>query len=274
MIKNKKIRTLGEISAKLITILTREKRTVFSVKEAATTLGVEAAKIRKLLHDLANKGWLKRIHKGLYLMIPLELQEKHTEHPFIIGSKLIEPYYIGFWTMLNYYGYTEQLPNTVFIASTKQKKNLNIMGVNYNFSMVATNKIFGLTEIIINDNVIKVSDKEKTIIDCLDHPEYCGGIIEASKGIWNGKNEIDIGKVLDYSIRINNSAVAKRFGYISEVFNIEPQREIRLKLKKMIGEGYSILDPLSPKPERGNYLSGWNLILNVSKEDLLSWRRT
>lgn len=272
MKKSKNIKTLGEISTTLISVLSQQKHTVFSIKEAAVILGVNPTQIRKLLHDLVNKGWLTRIQKGLYLLIPLEARDKYTEHPFIVGSKLMEFYYIGFWTMLNYYGYTEQLPNTIFVASPKQKKNLNFMGVGYNFIRVASYKMFGLSEININENLIKVTDKEKTIVDCLDHPEYCGGIVEAAKGVWNSRNEIDAKKILDYCNWIRNSSVAKRFGYLSEIFNIDSQKELRLNLKKIIGEGYTVLDPLLPR--KGNYLSNWNLILNVSKEDLISWRTT
>ena len=270
MNKYKNIKTLGEVSTILITTLAQQKRTIFSISEASDIVGVKSSQIRKLLYDLINKGWLKRIQKGLYLMIPLEAKEQYSEHPFIIGSKLVNPYYIGFWTMLNYYGYTEQIPNTIFIASTKQKRSINILGVNYNFIRTSPHKIFGLSSINMNENIIKVSDKEKTILDCLNHLEYCGGIIEGAKGVWNSRDEVNADKIIYYCKKMYNSSVAKRFGYLSEIFTIENQKELRNNLKNIINEGYNVLDPLLPK--KGKYLSNWKLIINISKEDLLSWR--
>jgi len=38
---------------------------------------------------------------------------------------------------------------------------------------------------------VQTSDLERTIIDCLDRPELCGGISEVAKGIWAKRNEID-----------------------------------------------------------------------------------
>ena len=51
---------------------------------------------------------------------------------------------------------------------------------------------WGITdEWIKKSEKVKISDIEKTIIDCLAYPEYCGGITEIAKGIWIKKDEID-----------------------------------------------------------------------------------
>lgn len=271
--KNKKLyKILGPISSRLVTELSTNKKTVFSLSDAAKILRVDNRQVKKLLHDLVKKGWLKRIERGKYFLIPLTANKTkpYTENQFLIASKLIDPYYIGFWNMLHYYGYTEQLINTVFVVSSKRKKNLFLLGVNYKFVKVTSEKMFGLIEIKINSMPIKVSDKEKTLLDCLDHPEYCGGITEATKGIWNARDEVNFVRLLDYAKRINNTAVAKRLGYLLEV--LELGKNIDLKaLKKIVGKGFSALDPLLPK--KGQYNSRWNLLLNIPKEELLSFRK-
>ena len=76
-----------------------------------------------LLHDLARKGWLRRLERGKYLILPLEagMSGRYTEHEFIIAASLVTPYYIGFWTALNHYGYTEQFSATTFVAIPTRK---------------------------------------------------------------------------------------------------------------------------------------------------------
>lgn len=171
--------------------------------------------------------------------------------------------------MLNHYGYTEQLANTVFIASSKQKKETTITGVRYKFIKLPDYEIFGLTNITISDVKIMVSDREKTIIDCFDYPEYCGGVIEAVKELWRAKEDIDFEKLVNYTKKIRNSAVAKRPEYSLEVLKIE-SKEIIEKLHRLIAKGFSPLDPLYPKKAKTN--SRWNLILNISEQELTSWR--
>jgi predicted transcriptional regulator of viral defense system len=269
----KKYKTLGPEASILITKLKQDKKTVFTVHDAAKILKIKRANLLNLLKRLADKGWLNRIEKGKYLLVPLEVSpdQPYTEHQFIIASKLVKPYYVGYMSMLNYYGYTEQLSNTVLIVSTKRKREKRIAGVTYKFVYLPRYKMFGKTHLIIENNKVFVSTKEKTIIDCLDHPEYCGGIIEATKGLWNAKNDINFAKLRKYVRKIKNSAVAKRLGYILEKLKMGDKKTIDYLLKSK-AKGYSLLDPLIPK--KTNFNSRWNLILNIDESEMLSWRRT
>jgi len=266
-------RSLGEVSTKLINELTRKNLNIFSIEDAANILNKEKTRVRKLLYDLTKRGWIQRVKENLYILLPISADagKLFTEHQLIIASKLISPYYIGFWTMLNYYGYTEQLINTVFIASPKQKRELSIQGVVYKFITLPEYKMFGFEQISLDSKPILVSDKEKTIVDCLDHPEYCGGIIEASKGIWNAQKEIDFIKLLEYCKKIRNSTVSKRLGFILETIN-NKDKDLLGELEKLVKQGFSVLDPLLPK--KGRYITKWNLLVNISENDLWTWRKT
>lgn len=262
---------LGPVSSKLITELNQSKKSFFYLREAAQILGTDNKRIKKLIHDLIQNGWIKRIEKGKYFLVPFDTNasKPYTENHFPIASRLIEPYYIGYWSMLHYYGYTEQLLSTIFIASPKRKRNFLLSGVNYKFVKVNSEKMFGITEIDISNTLVNVSDKEKTLIDCLDHPEYCGGIVEVAKGIWNAQKEIDYEKILNYSKRIKNSSVAKRLGYLINILDLNKRLDTEA-LKNIIGKGFSPLDPLLP--QKGHYNSQWNILLNISKEELLSFK--
>src|SRR4030067_2629468 len=117
---------------------------------------------------------------------------------------------------------------------------------------------------------VEVSDKEKTLADCLDHPEYCGGINEAAKGLWNARREIDYQKMLEYTQRMANSAVIKRLGYLMESLEIDGQVPLG-NLRNLIKKGFSSLDPSVSR--KGRFNTKWNLIINVNSEELLSFKR-
>jgi predicted transcriptional regulator of viral defense system len=272
-IKKPKIlyKNLGSISSVLIQELSKAKTPVFTTSEALQILNINPRRVNKILYDLVRKGWLKRIEKGKYILIPLSVDssEPYTEDQFIIASKLIAPYYIGFWSMLHYYGYTEQLINTVFIASTKRRKDLIHGGVHYKFIKIKPENLFGITEIKIDNVKVRSSNKEKTLVDCLSHPEYCGGVQEIIKTLWNARKEINLEKLVKYADRVNNSAIIKRLGFLLECLGMDKEvavEEFRNKVKK----GYSPLDPLLPK--KGKFNSRWNLLVNIPKEELLSFK--
>jgi predicted transcriptional regulator of viral defense system len=137
-------KSLGPKSALLIQSLSKNRMSVFTSKDALNLIDTNAQNLNKILYNLAKRGWLRRVERGKYMLIPLGVDyvEPYTENHFVIASKLINPYYIGFWSALNFYGYTEQLLNTIFIASTKRKKDITRGGVLYKFIRLKPKNFF------------------------------------------------------------------------------------------------------------------------------------
>ena len=76
-----------------------------------------------ILSRMEEKGFIERIEKGKYLIIPLGSEKgKYTLHEFVIASYLVEPYAISYWSALHHYGLTEQIPTTVFVQTPARKK--------------------------------------------------------------------------------------------------------------------------------------------------------
>ena len=160
--------------------------------------------------------------KGLYIIVPLDIGVKGADsfimHNFVIASKLVEPYYIGYWSALNYYGFSDQIPATTFIATTKAKKGLNVLDTSYLFVQVSKSRFFGTADIRIEGEKVKISDRNKTIADCLDHPEHGGGMDEIARSIYFSIEEIDITKIVKYAQKMGNVTIIKRLGYNKLVF--------------------------------------------------------
>ena len=150
----KRLRTLGELGSNLLTEMSRQEKRIFTFEDAAKFYGSRSSALRELLSTLVERRWLQRVEKGKYLILPFEAgrEGEWTEHEFIIASYLIEPYYIGFRSALNYYGYTEQVSRTVFIGSTRRKlkSTLEISGVTYRFVYMSECKFFGATAVALD----------------------------------------------------------------------------------------------------------------------------
>ncbi|UCE73268.1 MAG: type IV toxin-antitoxin system AbiEi family antitoxin domain-containing protein [Methanomassiliicoccales archaeon] len=233
----------------------------FTVEDIINTMDIQREVLWVVLSRLEKKGWIERIEKGKYLIIPLGAEKgKYTIHEYIIGSLLINPYCIAYWSALNHYGYTEQIPQTVFIQSTSRKKrqDIEIFGIRYRIVRLKNEKFFGMRKEWIEDTQVNITDKEKTLVDCLDKPQFCGGIIEVAKGLKN--KDYDKNKLIRYAKRIGNSAVMRRLGYLNEFLSLG------LRVLKSDAHNYLFLDPTMP--QKGTRSSDWKLIVNLRDNDL------
>src|SRR3989339_342331 len=240
----------------ILAILNKEGREIYGFDEIVKLSGLDRKHVWYILSRLKNKGRLIRLEKGKYLYVPEGFEGNWTGNSYLIASNLIKPYAIAYWSALNYWHYTEQIPSTIFIQSVKRKlhKTKNIFGVEYKLITVGKSNFFGLTTIWENHRKIKITDKEKTIIDCLDYPEYCGGLSELIKGVQYGfKNkELNVRKLINYAGRISNRTVMKRLGYILEKSKIRLSEKLINKIRNKISEGYSLLDPTMPNTGKLN----------------------
>jgi len=237
------------------------KGSTFTFRDAQDILGSDYSVTKVILSRLEKQGWIERIEKGKYMIIPLGAEKgKYTLHEFLIASMLINPYAIAYWSSLNHYGLTEQIPTTVFIQTTarKKKQNLNIFGVEYRIVRIAEKKFFGLKKEWIDESQVYITNREKTIVDCLDKPKYCGGIIEVAKALKRGKYNTE--KLSEYAKRIENSGIIRRLGYLSETLGIY------VKLPEVKTRNYLYLDPTMPKQGRKN--AKWRLIINLDEKTM------
>ncbi len=244
----------------LISSLSRKGKKIFTTEDAKAISGEQTV---KMLMNLVKKKWVLKLKRGLYIIVPLDIGVKGADsfimHNFVIASKLVEPYYIGYWSALNYYGFSDQIPQATFIATTKAKKGLEILNTSYLFVQMNKSKFFGSCDIEIDGEKVKISDKNKTIADCLDHPEHGGGIDEIARSIYFSIKEIDIKKIIRYAQKMGNITIIKRLGYILDTCGlIEKHRMMFDKIK--LSRGYSLLDPASPK--KGKYNEKWMLLIN------------
>ena len=132
--------------------------------------------------------------------------------------------------------------------------------------------LFGATEHwVTKTDKVQVSDLERTIVDGLKQSEYCGGFTEVAKGFWMRRDDIDPGKLVDYSLRLDVGVVIRRLGFLLETFEVDAPRALE-RLQEKITATYAILDPLLP--DEGKFTARWRLRLNVEPDELVSIVRT
>ncbi len=263
-------RTLGEISSKLLTTLSSKERVIFTISDAQKITKTSHTTTRRLISRLIDKNWLIRLVPGKYLIVPLSAGEKaeHSENWYVVAKHIIEPnlYYLSHYSALDIHEMTTQPLMTVYITTPKRRKEANVLGANFRFLYANPPKLWGIEDVWVKPTEkVKVSDLERTIVDCLDNPKLCGGISELAKGLWVKRSEIDYSKLEKYIGRFGSKAVAKRLGFLLELYGIGGEQTVK-KLRKFVTASFVLLD--SSLPATGKYKSSWRIRENFDPEEL------
>lgn len=244
----------------LIKFIDEYEMDIFSYPELANNKNLKIGHLQETLESLVNRGLISRIEKG-----------KYCRHNFrdenVIGNYLAQDGAIAYWSALNLHGLTEQIPNTVFVQTTKLKRNKSVFGVRYQFIKVKSEKIAGIETAGYGNHSYKITDREKTIVDCFDLPEYGGefpGIIRAF-----ATQEWDEQKLISYAGKVNNFAAIKRMGFCVELLGL-PLKKFIAFAKDRVTKTISLFD--NNGADQGNYITSWGLRLNINQDDILAMK--
>ncbi|MBM3710327.1 MAG: hypothetical protein FJW61_07910 [Actinobacteria bacterium] len=265
-------RTLGKVSAYLISKLYEENKPIFNISDARNILDKDYNEITDLLSKLTKRKVISRLKSGKFLIIPQEIGniDNYFGNLFVAASEVVNSpdYYIGFYSAMNYWGMLTQPVLNVFVAIPKRQVVPKQLKGHLIFIYIKEKFIWGITEEwVTQTRKVRFSDLEKTILDSLLYPQYCGGIIEIAKGIWIARNRIKYEKLGEYVDKYDKNVVAKRLGYILEILGINKQ-SLTLNLRQYVKDRYDLFDPTMPKEIKNK--NSWRLIDNVGKNQILN----
>ncbi len=224
---------------------------IITPKNAAVVLKITQKKAAWLLSHWAHKGWLSRVKRGVYIPIPLQTENPNVmvDEPWVIAKSLFSPCYVGGWSAAEHWDFTEQIFNSVMVLTTKRNNNLemNLKGVTFKLKVIKPERLFGIKSIWIEHHKVEVSDPTKTIIDSFNDPATVGGIriaIDILDRYMTSEHK-NIKLLYDYGIRMKNTAIFKRIGFI---FEKKYPKEVDWieKFHSKIKTGYSQVDPSVP----------------------------
>jgi len=266
MIKGKASRSLSKREYGIVSEIASKGISIISIDDASELFKTKKKKLWDIFYRLEKKGWLERIEKGKYMVVPFQAKEGWLEHPFVLASNLIKNYYISYRTALAHYGLTEQIPIYIYIATIDRKCKIEYKLQNYTFRFIKIKqkKFFGFRSELIGKQKIFIAEKEKAIVDSLDKERYSGSIIEIAKAL--SSSRINLSKVKRYALKMGNSSLNRRLGYLLDLLNKDSSG-----LEEHIGKHRNIyLSAILPK-KKLNIDKKWKLIINANGGDLLKW---
>jgi predicted transcriptional regulator of viral defense system len=142
--------------------------------------------------------------------------------------------------------------------SIRSKRGCLIGETVYQFIRVKKGRFFGTEKTWIGDGRMTITDPERTLLDGLSMPQYCGDFAEVLHAFERRGRDLNLERMIDYALRWDR-AMAKRLGWVLEKQGFETV--LLESLMKVPIKGYRKLDPTGPR--RGTCDRRWMIQENL-----------
>ena len=245
--------------------------TTHRARELAPQVGLSDSYVVEALHHLRKSGWLVSLRRGLYA-ISSTVPGVAPVHEFEIAAAFVSPAAISHWSAMHRHGMTDQIPRRVFVLTTinatpprvrRQRSADRQVGYKvgdaiYQFIQVKPERYFGTGKLWIGESRIDITDPERTLLDGLARPQYCGDFAEVLHAFEAWGSRLRLERIVEYAGRLG-TAVAKRLGWVLEATGTDPDR--LQPLADLPIKGYRKLD--SSGPSAGPRNRRWMLQENL-----------
>jgi predicted transcriptional regulator of viral defense system len=237
-----------------------------TTRTAAELLGVHPNQASLTLRRLVQRGWLTRVRRGLYFVLPIEAGSESgvIEDPWILARELYAPCYIGGWTAAEHWGLTEQLFRSTFVVTAAMIRHSLETFLELDFRIVRAkrDRVASVGTVWRGRERIAVSDRERTIADALAKPSWVGGIRHLIQILraYRSSKEWNPDRLIERLDEIGSGAAFKRLGYLTETLFTDQTRLMDAALARRT-TGVVKLDP--SVPGHGRLVTRWRLWLNV-----------
>lgn len=252
--------------AELLKKLSSSSIRVFSTHEIipyANELKINPSYLSTLLRHLTEQGFIRKLYRGTFALSN-DVLAGSPLHEYEIAHHLISPSAICCWNAMAFHGLTDQVLRTVYVMSpygeTLQKSSRYIHDIDnthYVMLRVKPSLYFGIEDKFISEIPFSITNLERTLIDGLVRPQYCGGFLEVLKAFEIAQDKINPELIIEYA-EMFGLATQKRLGWAFEALDLF--KDQRLALQKIPSTNYYPLDV--SRPNEGILIGEWNLRRN------------
>jgi len=231
----------------------------FDADEFARLFHLAPAQAYRVLHRLASAGVVKRLANGRYVFAGLG-EAPILGQPFFLGTRLVEPSYVSFWSALHYYGWTEQAPRLVFVANTRLSRRRTVEAYAFRLVKLPPTRFFGYTLARERDVEFPIAEPEKAFLDSLYLPGHAGGMELVASALGEAEESLDLPRLEAYAAKMGVRSLASRLGHLLSRSGIESEALLR--------RASSVFVKLDPRgPRRGRYDARWRVIDNLPEAE-------
>ena len=264
-------RSLSSTESRLVLGLTEEGRRELTRRDAIERFALSAKTADDILKNLVRKGWLARAGHGKYLLIPPEWGATQTgeSNVLALASQLTPDGYIAFSTAAAHWGLTTQLRSVIWVVTRTHARNRRINDSEVRFARLPIKAMFAIERVDVYGYPVPMSDREKTVLDCIAYPDRAGGIAEASAILAKAARRWQWEKAIDYLERLGNTALIQKIGYLCDVAHLGLPDTLRDRLRaRLKPSSRTYLVPRGRGTGAPHYDGKWGVVVNVDPDSL------
>jgi len=235
---------------------------LFSLKDVATLTGNESTAKSLLASGLRN-GTLCRIKPNLYAVTDMATG-LCAANKYEIASNISDTACVAYHSAMEYHGLSHQLFNEMSVISTSTFRTFEFEGITY---IRHQPKIMEGVTVPVMNTKIKVTDLERTIIDCIDRIKYAGGLEELFNN-FTSVAYIDETKLKTYLDAYGKSSLYQKAGFLLSMY----KKQWRLSAgffrhcKAHIGQSTRYLTDVT---DNSAYNSEWRICIPENMSNLM-----
>jgi len=265
-------RTLSKNESKVVLDLEWRGQKTVTLADIRAALGSSENYARFLAHQLVRKGWLERLRRGLFLLIPADSGREGVAdmNPLAAGAALVRPYFFSFGTACTHHGFTEQVFAEVYLACQQYRRPETIRGKRYVFVQLRADRFFGFAEEGVLGAPVQMATRARALLDALDRPQLAGGMGEVSRMIPRAWAKLSWSALIEMLRRWNESALVQRLGYLLDLKGVAVSPEQRAALEALVRRGSKVhLGARGKWGTSGKLVRPWNIVENVPRDVLV-----
>ena len=185
----------------------------FTYDDAVDLIGNESTALFTL-NQYIKKGYIAKIRRGLYVAINLYDHEPCI-NKFVIASHISKSSYVSHDTAFEFYGYKNQVSYNVSVTSNSFFRPFTFNGYDYKHLNPTINK-----GIITTPDGVRVTDLERTILDCINNFQNTIGFEELINCL-ELVPFVNEAKLIEYLSLYNKCFLYQKTGYILEHYQKE-----------------------------------------------------
>ena len=240
------------------------KMRIFHLSEFADKTGMSIFSASTVLNRWKKAGVVYKIRRDLYC-VKNPVGNIPAVHKFEIAGKISNTSFLSYHSALEYHGIGHQIFNVVMVAGKAAFRSFSFDDCDYQ-SYVTKIGINGVITSSANPN-IRVTDLERTFVDCIDRVGRAGGAEEIFH-CFEGLYEMDFLKIERYLNIYNKVCLYKKVGYVAERLkeNVDVPADFVAKCREI---GKATVSNFSATEKCEVFVKEWNLYipLVIVKED-------
>lgn len=185
---------------------------LFSLKDVADLVGNEST-AKSLLASGTRNGTLCHIKSNLYAVTDMATGQC-SANKFEMASNISETACVSYHSAMEYHGLGHQLFNEISVISESTFRTFEFEGVTYTRRKPTIAE--GVMTPAMNSKV-KVTDLERTVIDCIDRIKYAGGLEELLNNL-SSVAFVDEAKLMGYLEAYGKASLYQKVGYLLSIY--------------------------------------------------------